>query len=223
MAFPPSSCYNIPMKHPLLIFDWDGVLYDTMTMIEESYRRVMADWGLPVPSRETLRSFVGPSNMANALSLGLEEKEARRFAADLWYTEYFVDIERGQLYPGIEDMLRGLFKDGHTLCLVSNGGYNHVHAGLGKFHILPFFQDITTMRAQKTKKETFARLAEEFPHDGIIAVGDRRGDIEAGLSVGAVCIASDYGFGSAEEYAGAQTIVGKSAELAGAIARNIAK
>lgn len=205
------------MNKPLVIFDWDGVLFDTNTVMAESYRLVTRELGLPMPDAETLRSFVGPTDDQNAHTLGLtEDADIQRFIKLLWAREFDVVRERGELYPGIRELLFALHGK-CTLALVSNGGYNHVHAGLVQFGILPLFDDVTTARAGKSKPDSFRRLMATFPHGKVIAAGDRGSDIRAGLEVGAYVVASNYGFGCMEEFQGANAIADTVEELGKAI------
>lgn len=205
------------MLKPLLIFDWDGVLFDTMSTMEETYKRLLARLGIPMVDRATLRTFVGPPDYDNARSLGITDDEGiENFVKLLWRTEYDVVYEQGLLHEGMEDMLRS-FDGDFTMCVVSNGGYIYVLAGLTRFHILPLFEDVTTSRAKTKKADTFRRLADTFPHSKIIAVGDRKSDIDAGVAVGAYNIATSFGFGCDEEFAQADIVVHNAKELTEAI------
>lgn len=194
------------MKNQLLVFDWDGVIFRTMSVMGETYKRALSILGRPMVSEAQLLSFIGPSDDDNARSMGITDpEEIQRFMTTLWAEEFEVNLDQGELYPGIVEQLRSLHTD-YDMCVVSNGGYNHVHAGLVNFRILPYFDEIITSRAGRRKPESFALLAQKYPGARIIAVGDRRGDIEAGLSVGALCVGAAYGYGHRDEFAEAAAI-----------------
>jgi phosphoglycolate phosphatase len=55
-----------PRRFRLLVFDWDGTLADSTTIIASCIQRACCDLGLPVPE-ETAAKFVIGLGLADAL------------------------------------------------------------------------------------------------------------------------------------------------------------
>src|SRR6187455_1581867 len=50
---------SMPKRYPLIVFDWDGTLFDSAAVIAEGIQHAARDMGLPVPDRETASHVIG--------------------------------------------------------------------------------------------------------------------------------------------------------------------
>ncbi|MBQ8556897.1 MAG: HAD family hydrolase [Clostridia bacterium] len=200
------------MERPVICFDWDGTLADSMDLCIGEVRTCLLRMGLPDLSDETLRQCNGPTFEEAVPLLGIPEERIpeylqTRLAAGL---ELVPQINR--LFPGARELLEVL-RPHADLCIVSNGTAEYVGLCLKTFHLEGVFHRIVTCRPDRTKTQNLAALLVELQPRRAVMVGDRLGDIRAGKDNGIPTIAACYGYGSEAEYAVADRRVESVAEL----------
>ena len=130
---------------PGLLFDMDGLLFDTEAIGEEAFIEVVAPLGMgEAEAKEAYLHFVG----GNA-----EETRARikrRFpqvdpmeAQAAWVKAYEARIADGvPLKPTVADTLDALALRGHAMAVVTSSWRNHAEHNLSVTGILPLFKGI---------------------------------------------------------------------------------
>ena len=108
---------------PLVIFDLDGTLVDSLSDISEAVNRMLADLGLPQFDQATIRNWVGDGVgplVASALQaagspLPLEEVMPG-------FMRHYGDtlLHHPRLYPGVAEALEALQSRGVVLALCTN-------------------------------------------------------------------------------------------------------
>src|SRR5690554_1237537 len=76
------------MKYPLIIFDWDGTLMDSVGRIVSSMQHTAVSMNLPIPTDDAVREIIGIS-----LEPAIEQLFGGMSAATL---EQFKDVYRQQ-------------------------------------------------------------------------------------------------------------------------------
>jgi phosphoglycolate phosphatase len=189
------------MKHryPLIIFDWDGTLIDSQAHIIDSMRGAIADQGLEVPADDAIRHIIGlslPVAIATLLPR-IDDSRVQRIA-DGYRRHFFRDSQRmGQMFEGVEDLVRDLHGRGHFLAVATGKGRRGLdmalqQTGLGKyFHI--------TRCADETRSKPHPQMLEEIlvdldmsPRDAVM-VGDTQYDLEMARNIGMDSLAVTYG------------------------------
>lgn len=199
----------------LILFDLDGTLIDSEIGIVTSIEYALGKLGAALPSREVLRTWIGPPLRATfPLALGDDADAVERAVA--LYRERFSAIgwREHTVYPGIEDVVETLAARGATLAVVTS----KVDLYAAKIVTsLPFgarFAGVYAAGADSRlseKSQLIARALSDFgtPAAETTMIGDRHFDIEGARANGVRAIGVSWGFGSVEELeaAGADAIV----------------
>ena len=188
------------MKKPVIFFDWDGTLCDSMQLCIEENRNTLRLLGLPDQPDEVLRQCNGPTFEEAAPLIGIpaermEEYCRVRLACALELVETV-----NRLFPGAKELLAALAPHA-DLCIVSNGTQAYLTRCMRHFGLEGVFRRIVWSHPDRTKTQNLAGLIAELEPERAIMVGDRIGDIRAGKSNGLPTVAAAFGYGSDTEYA----------------------
>ena len=201
-----ANATSAPRRFRLLVFDWDGTLADSTSIIAGCIQRACCDLGLPVPD-ETAAKFVIGLGLADAL-----RTVAPTLAPDDYprlserYREHYLACDPDiPLFAGAREMLDALDARGFLLAIATGKS----RAGLAR-----------ALRQQRLDERFFAsRCADEGfpkPHpDMLLAlmercgvgaaqtlmIGDTSHDLELARNAGASAVAVTYGAHAAEELA----------------------
>ena len=103
-----------------ILFDLDGTLTDSGEGIINCALLTLEHFGLPLPTREELRFFVGPPLSGSFLKLGLREDQVEE-AISYYRSHYTVTgIHQNSVYPGIPELLETLQVQGHNLYVATS-------------------------------------------------------------------------------------------------------
>lgn len=206
--------------HPeALIFDLDGTLFRTETVLLPAYERTFERL-----RQEGLYMAETPPASAILQSLGMlldhiwlriipDASAAARSRANELLLEEQLRLLRegvGELYPGVAATLRRLREAGCRLFVASNGLEHYVKGVVAHMGIASLFDAVYSAGeyATATKTELVRLLLAQFRLSSAWMVGDRSSDVEAGRGNGLYVVGCDYaGFGI------------ESAELAGSDVR----
>ncbi|MBI3976048.1 MAG: HAD family hydrolase [Armatimonadetes bacterium] len=102
------------MSAPLVIFDVDGVLVDTLPANVEAYLHACRQMGLPAPDAENVRRLLGRSAEEMAVALGCPPEHVGEFVDGHARPRYQAIVARGvPTFPGVPEVLAAL-RDGGT-------------------------------------------------------------------------------------------------------------
>ncbi len=186
-------------KHPLLIFDWDGTLSNSLARIVECLRMAARDRGLPPPDEAEGREVIG-LGLGEALSalfpgLGSGELLALRDSYSRLYTE--LDREPAPFYPGVLDTLGQLREEGFVLAVAtgkSRRGFDRVVRGHG---LADFFHAsrCADETASKPNPLMLRQLLDElsFAPQQALMVGDTEFDMAMAADAGVARVGVSYG------------------------------
>lgn len=114
------------MKYPLIIFDWDGTLMDSVGRIVSSMQHTAAILDLPEPSVAAVREIIGIS-LEPAIETLFGRLSAAQFEQFMTvYRQQYVhdDITPSPLFSGARNLLESLRERGYTLA-VATGKARH--------------------------------------------------------------------------------------------------
>lgn len=200
------------MKKPVIFFDWDGTLCDSMELCINENRNALRLLGLPDQPDEVLRRCNGPTFEECAPILGIptdrmEEYCRVRLACALELVE-----KVNRLYPGARELLAAL-KPHAELYIVSNGTEAYLRKCMKHFGLEGVFHRIVWCHPERTKTQNLALAIAELQPERAVMVGDRLGDIRAGKANSLPTIAAAFGYGSAAEWSEADLRADTMAEL----------
>ena len=188
------------MKRPVIFFDWDGTIADSMPLCVGEITLALERMGLSVPPVETLMACNGPTYEESVAVLGLPQERGAEFLRLRKEAEMELVPTVQRFFPGIRGMLEELrtFAD---LAIVSNGLQEYLELSTRVMQVEDVFTRLQAFTPGKNKSQALGMLIDEMQPEKCVMVGDRLGDINAGKANGIPTVAACYGFGNEEEYA----------------------
>jgi len=189
----PSSA--VPCGLPMIIFDFDGTLVDSMRLCVTELRETFRDMNLPVPPQDMLEACNGPSHEEAAELLGLPKELQAEFIRIRGEYQMALMESCHQIYPGVPRMLDTLSACA-DLFIASNGRQEYIDRALSNLRIGKYFRKAQGGDVSRTKGQIVGALLREYHPCRAVMVGDRLSDILAGRENGLCTVAAAYGFGS---------------------------
>lgn len=202
-----------------ILFDLDGTLTDSGEGIINCVIYALERFGLPVPSRDALRYFVGPPLHESFIKQGVPADRAEEAVAV--YRERYIPIGKFENtpYPGIRELLESLKEQGHQLYVATSKPEQISIDILEHFDLSKYFDLIcgATMDTSRTNKEAVISylLEQSGTSEQIVMVGDTKFDVIGAKAHGIPCIGVSWGYGETAELkeAGASAIADTPEEL----------
>ncbi|MBE5804438.1 MAG: HAD family hydrolase [Clostridiales bacterium] len=200
------------MERPVIYFDWDGTIADSMPLCIGEISLALERMGLPPMPVEKLKACNGPTYEESVAVLGLPAERAGEFLRLRKEAEMELVPTVQQFFPGIRGMLDELrsFAD---LAIVSNGLQEYLELSTRVMQVEDCFVRLQAHIPGKSKAEALGMLIAEMRPERCVMVGDRLGDITAGKANGIPTVAACYGFGNDEEYNQADYRVNSAEEM----------
>jgi len=213
-----------------VLLDLDGTISDSSPGIARSLQHAFVACGYEPPSDEQVRSVIGPPFEIGLPAIGIHVDDVERVV--LAYRERYEDIGlfENTVYAGIAEMLDSLAVAGHTLSIATAKPEPTAKRIIEHFGFADHFAvqagatvEVGTGRRTKADVINYALICLEMtPSDlgRVVMVGDRDHDVEGAHLNGIDCIGVTWGFGSADELAGAGAAltVDTPGEVAAAVA-----
>jgi phosphoglycolate phosphatase len=208
-----------------IIFDLDGTLFQTETLLETVHWRVFETLhaeGLylkPLPPIDTLLGSLGmllSDIWKRVMPDGSPEAHERANVLLLQYEMEELAAGRGQLYPGVIETLTELRSRGIRLFIASNGLEEYVKGVPEVKGIGEWFEGRYSAGefATSSKVDLVRRLLTTFGVEKAWMVGDRSSDVEAGKRNGLFVVGCNYaGFHRPGELDGSDAIIQSFPEL----------
>ncbi|MBQ8359851.1 MAG: HAD-IA family hydrolase [Oscillospiraceae bacterium] len=207
------------MTQKAVFFDLDGTLTDSGEGIINCATLALEYFGLPVPSREEMRVFVGPPLDQTFIQFGVPEDKAME-AVKVFRSRYLVVGKfENTPYPGIHELLDRLKKQGHRLFVATSKPEETAVEILHKFELAQYFEEICGAsfdHSRVHKADVIACLLGKIgTPESILMVGDTEFDVLGAAAHGIPTIGVSWGYGevTAMEQAGAVAIAHSMEEL----------
>ena len=197
---------------PVIFFDWDGTLCDSMALCIVENRSTLLQMGLPDQPDEVLRRCNGPTFEEAAPIIGIPADRMEEYCRIRLACALDLVPKVNRLFPGVKALLAAL-RDKAELCIVSNGTEAYLNLCMKQFGLEGVFRRIAFSHPERTKTQNLAMLIADLQPERAVMVGVRIGDIRAGQANGLQALAACYGYGSEDEYAHADARVDSVAAL----------
>lgn len=207
------------MEKKAILFDLDGTLTDSGEGIINCAILALEHFGLPIPTREEMRVFVGPPLTQTFLEHGVPEDKVDE--AIRVYRSRYIPIGKfeNKPYPGIRELLETLQARGYRLYIATSKPEGMSVEILQHFDLAKYFTRICGAAmdmSRNTKEAVIAYLLEETGEkDNMIMIGDTKFDIIGAKHHGIPAIGVSWGYGKVEDMveAGAVAIANTTGEL----------
>lgn len=196
-----------------LLFDLDGTLADTKEGILLSLRYGLEKMGIRETDEAVLRSFIGPPlKEAFMEHYGMSEQEALATLAHYRVCYSGGGMYRCRLYPGMEEVLRRLSREGYGLYVATSKPDRFAAQILGHLGVANLFREIagSLLNNTRTKKQEVIRyLLEKYPElpGSALMIGDKAQDLRGAAACGIPAAGVLYGYGGINELAGEPNVI----------------
>ena len=222
-----------------IIFDFDGTIGDSQSLIVKTLQDTMRAKKLEVKSEEACAKTIGLKLDEAFVSLfGMSAEEGMECAAT--YREIFLDNKKTMIvqpFPHVIETLRELHRRDYILGMASSrnhcslDGYvkqmqledifSSIVAGDDVEHVKPapdmVFMALGEMKGMKNPVTSAESGDVEDMLDEVLVVGDMTFDVDMAHNAGCKACAVTYGNGTREQLASAEFIIDDFAELLGLV------
>lgn len=222
-----------------IIFDFDGTIGDSQSLIVKTLQDTMRARKLEVKSDEACAKTIGLRLDEAFVSLfGMSAEEGMACAAT--YREIFLENKKTMIvqpFPHVIETLRALHRQGYVLGMASSrnhcslDGYvkqmqledifSSIVAGDDVEHVKPapdmVFMALGEMKGMKNPVTSAEAGDVEDMLDKVLVVGDMTFDVDMAHNAGCKACAVTYGNGTREQLVSAEFIIDDFAELLGLV------
>jgi len=187
------------MKYNVLVFDWDGTLYDSAASIVSCLQQGFKKLELPEPSDKEIRNIIGlRSDVAvKTLAPQLDDKTIDMVIKEYRFRINSLTDTRPALFNGAKKVLTDLKKNNYLLAIATGKARTCFNSDLNFLQLNDFF--VTT----RCSDESFSKpnphmlldIVTELAVDkeNVIMVGDSQYDMQFANNAGVDALAVTYG------------------------------
>ena len=182
-----------------ILFDLDGTLTDSGEGIINCAKMTLERFGLPIPSPDELRTFVGPPLGDSFMKYGVPADRVEEAIA-VFRSRYLpIGKFENHPYPGIRELLETLKAQGHKLYVATSKPEVTAVEVLEHFNLASFFDRICGAifdQSRVSKSDVIAFLLEQIGADThAVMVGDTAFDVTGAAAHGIPTIGVSWGYG----------------------------
>ena len=201
-----SQLTDRPRRFDLVVFDWDGTLFDSTALIVQSIQAACRDLGLPVPDDERASWVIGLS-LHGAMSHAVPSlaKEQIPQMVDRYRFHYLERQHALTLFPGVLAMLHALKRRHHWLAVATGKSRAGLDDALHSVELKGVFDGTRTADETRSKPDP-QMLVELMRQFGVepqrtLMIGDTTHDLQLAANAGAPSLAVSYGAHASSEFA----------------------
>jgi phosphoglycolate phosphatase len=185
-------------RFDLIVFDWDGTLFDSTALIVRCIQAACRDIGVAVPSDEAAAYVIG-LGLRDALEHAVPGLPATRYPElGLRYRHHYLARQHELvLFEGTLDMLHALKDRNHLLAVATGKNRRGLDDALAQSDLRGLF-DATRTADETASKPHPLMLQELMAELGTAAarslmIGDTTHDLQLAANAGAASVAVSYG------------------------------
>jgi phosphoglycolate phosphatase len=187
------------MKYPVIIFDWDGTLMDSLDKIVACVKQAAVVTGLEIPSTKDIRNIIGLSlDKAMAQLYPTQPLQQQIEMKNAYRQQYLMhNNQETPFYPGVKEWLTSLKERGYTLAIATGKGRNGLDRILSQHNVHDLFT--VTYCANETRSKPDPLMLNKILEDlGVqshqaLMIGDSSYDLEMANNANIACVGVDYG------------------------------
>lgn len=186
----------------LFLFDFDGVLADSLDLYAEAVARCLERIGTPiVKTREDYLALFEGNFYESMAARGVDLAAFAQAAMEIMPG---IDYDAMRPFDGLIPVLDALQKD-HLLAVISSNGFRTISRMLERFGFDSYFEEILGSDFLFSKKEKIDHALAKYgiPPERAFYIGDTTGDIVEARAAGVRTVAVTWGWHSRERLAAA--------------------
>jgi phosphoglycolate phosphatase len=195
-----------PRRFDLIVFDWDGTLFDSTGLIVRCIQSACADLGLPVPDDQRAAYVIGLGlhdalqHVVPGLSTDLYPALGQRYRH-----HYMARQDELVLFDGTLGMLQALKARNHWLAVATGKSRSGLNEALAHSSLQGVFDATRTAdeTASKPNPMMLEQLMREFGTDPrrTLMIGDTTHDLMLASNAGAASLGVSYGAHEPDSFA----------------------
>ena len=182
----------------LVVFDWDGTLFDSTALITRCIQAACVDLGVVMPTDEQASYVIG-MGLVDALQHAAPELPRERYAElGARYRHHYVARQHELLFfDGTLAMLEALKARGHLIAVATGKSRRGLDDALNTSALRGLFD--ATRTADETASKPDPRMLLELMNDLVVApehtlmIGDTTHDLQLALNAGVASVGVSYG------------------------------
>ena len=185
-------------RFDLIVFDWDGTLFDSTALIVRCIQGACRDLGVPVPS-DAAAAYVIGLGLQDALRHAVPDLPSERYPelGQRYRHHYFARQHELSMFPGTLEMLQALKARHHWLAVATGKGRRGLDEALAHAQLKGLFDGTRTAdeTASKPDPRMLNELMREFgaEPERTLMVGDTTHDLQLAVNAGTPRVAVSYG------------------------------
>jgi len=187
-----------PKQFDLIVFDWDGTLFDSTALITRCIQAAAGDLGLPVPEASDAAYVIG-LGLYDALARVVPDLPRERYAelGQRYRHHYFAAQHEVLLFDGVLELLAALKARHHWLAIATGKSRRGLDEALQSVQLQGVFDGSRTAdeTAGKPDPRMLHELMREFgaAPERTLMIGDTTHDLQLALNAGAARLGVSYG------------------------------
>jgi phosphoglycolate phosphatase len=187
-----------PRAYDLIVFDWDGTLYDSTALIARCIQSACQDLGLPVPA-QTEAAYVIGLGLHDALAHVAPTLPPERVPelGQRYRQHYFKRQHELSLFEGVLPMLSSLKERQHWLAVATGKNRQGLNDALAHVELRGVFDGTRTAdeTASKPHPRMLLELMAEFgvEPERTLMIGDTTHDLQLALNAGTHSVGVSFG------------------------------
>jgi phosphoglycolate phosphatase len=195
-----------PRRFDLIVFDWDGTLFDSTALIVRCIQAACADVGVDVPSERDAAYVIG-LGLVDALARAAPGLAPERYPelAARYRHHYFAQQHEVTLFDGTLELLQALKARNHWLGVATGKSRRGLDAALHSVQLQGLFDATRTAdeTASKPHPQMLLELMREFgaEPERTLMIGDTTHDLQMARSACAAGVGVGFGAHDHEAFA----------------------
>lgn len=176
----------------VFIFDFDGVIADSLDTVISVYNRICYKYGLREVNDKSEFTDLFNGNFYDGLAeAGISPEVSLEFLQGM--TKGIMDaMENIPLFPGMGEALKELSRD-HRVVIITSNSSQPVEKFLENNKIKDV-QEVVGVESGKSKVKKIEKIKNKYPDAQFYYIGDTTGDVYEGRKAGVATIAATWGF-----------------------------
>lgn len=187
-----------PRQFDLIVFDWDGTLFDSTALIARCIQAACVDLGVPAPSLHDAAYVIG-LGLHDALAHAAPGLAPERYPelGARYRHHYFAHQHELVLFDGTIELLTELKQRNHWLGVATGKSRRGLDAALDTVQLRGLFDGTRT--ADETASKPHPRMLLELMHEfgtepaRTLMIGDTTHDLQLAANAGTPSVAVAYG------------------------------
>ena len=180
----------------ILLFDYDGVIADSMPLVLELLQTIAPKYGLDmIKTREDVEELFEKNVYESLQELGLDDKKLNHFK-EKFGVKLLMLQSHITPFPDIKETLKKISINNRMIMITSNLSFVTNH--FLKKHKLNYFEKVLGAEVSKSKVKKILKIKQDNPDAKLYYIGDTTGDIYEGKKAGVKTVGVTWGYHSTD-------------------------